>query len=360
MKNHILTRIILFSFLGCISTVAKNKIPERPSKSIGKIFLYGEIHADNNILKKEIEIWGTHYHDQGLRHLFVEYPFYTSEFLNLWMNAEDDQILDQIYDDWKGTQSHNPVVKEFYKELKVRFPETIFHGTDIGHQYQTTGKRYLHYLKHHHRHDSAEYQRAKEIIEQGKYYYNRERDGIYRENMMVKNFVRAFNAIKSETIMGIYGSAHTGIATEADQRKTVPSMANQLHKIYGDQVISQNLTQFKGNIDPVRTDSIELNGVQYKALYYGRHNLSGFKDFNYREFWRLENAYDDFSKAVKTGDVLPYDNYPMTIETGQVIVIDYTKTDGTSIRKHYISDGKIWRNRPSTEEFIFQNDRALN
>ncbi|MEA4917307.1 MAG: hypothetical protein VB073_07230 [Proteiniphilum sp.] len=95
----------------------------------------------------------------------------------------------------------------------------------------------------------------------------------------------------------------------------------------------------------------KVNGSYYRASYFGRNNLSGFKDYAYRKFWRLEGAYDDFKTVPTTGDVLPYNNYPMKIDTGQVFVIDYIKTDNTSIRKFYRSDGKFWNNRPVTEEF---------
>ncbi|MBU5427595.1 hypothetical protein KQI41_14495 [Tissierella pigra] len=46
-----------------------------------------------------------------------------------------------------------------------------------------------------------------------------------------------------------------------------------------------------------------------------------------------------------------YDDYPMLIETGQVFVIDYTKTDGSVERLYYRSDGYIWNGLPSTENF---------
>ena len=42
----------------------------------------------------------------------------------------------------------------------------------------------------------------------------------------------------------------------------------------------------------------------------------------------------------------------MLIETGQVFVIDYTKTDGSVERKYYRSDGYVWNGLPSTEQFI--------
>lgn len=346
----IITSSILFSFLGYSPSAAQTSTTAQSQQSTGNIYLYGEQHAVEKILKKEIEIWGDYYNNQGLRHLFVELPYFTSEYLNIWMNSEVDEILDSLFDDWDGTASNHPDVKEFFKEIKTRFPETVFHGTDIGHQYKTTGKRYLEYLSQQNKENSEQYQYAKEAIEQGEYFYQK-RDGAYRENRMVANFIREFNNLNNEPIMGIYGSAHTGI-NSMEGSNSVPSMANQLHKLYANQILVENLSNLAKDNDPLRIDSIQINGSDYKALYFGRHKLTRFKDFVYREFWRLEGAYNDFKKASKTGDILPYNNYPMKIETAQVFVIDYMKTDSTLIRKFYRSDGKIWNNRPSTEEFI--------
>ncbi len=52
-----------------------------------------------------------------------------------------------------------------------------------------------------------------------------------------------------------------------------------------------------------------------------------------------------------TGDVLPYDEYPMLIEIEQVFVIDLYKIDGSVERAYYRSDGYVWRNLPSMQEF---------
>ena len=79
--------------------------------------------------------------------------------------------------------------------------------------------------------------------------------------------------------------------------------------------------------------------------------MTGFQDYSFREFWRLEHAYDDFKDCELTSDNLPYSNYPMRIETGQVFVIDYTKTDGSVTRLYYRSDGDQWNGSPSTSGF---------
>lgn len=87
---------------------------------------------------------------------------------------------------------------------------------------------------------------TKEAIGQGKYYYSHS-DDVYRENMMVENFIREFDKLSDECIMGIYGSAHTGLE-EMDYTNTVPSMANQLMKRYGDTIFSEDLSKMAKDV----------------------------------------------------------------------------------------------------------------
>ena len=67
------------------------------------------------------------------------------------------------YYDTDGTLTHVPEVLEFYKSIKKNCPETIFHGTDVGHQYETTGERYLNNLERIGAVDSKEYNLLKKI-----------------------------------------------------------------------------------------------------------------------------------------------------------------------------------------------------
>ena len=101
---------------------------------------------------------------------------------------------------------------------------------------------------------------------------------------------------------------------------------------------------------------ISVGGKDYTATHFGEQDLTPFDiGFIKREFWRLENAYDDFKNNALTGDKLPYHNYPAGIETGQVFVIDYTEIDGTVSRKYYRSDGTVWHDGSTvTEEFVLQ------
>lgn len=314
------------------------------------ITLYGENeHGNESVMMQEADLWQQAYHEQGLRHLFVELPYYTAEYLNLWMQSEDDLILDQVYEDWQGTASYTQAVKTFYRRIKAECPETVFHGTDVGHQYRTTGQRFLDMLKANGQEGSEAYRLAQEAVKQGMRYYA-SNDSVYRENAMVQNFRAAFDRLEGERVVGIYGAAHTGLnALNFDG--SVPCMASQLRALYGE-ITSKTI---KAKVEPIRSEMIKLGGKTYTAQYFGAQKLKGILEgYDYREFWRLENAYEDLKALTKTGDVLPENNYPMPVENGQVFVIDYHMLDGTVNRMYYRCDGNLFQDGLlTTEQFVY-------
>lgn len=265
------------------------------TQASGSIYLYGETHGNNKIIDKEFELWSNYYHNEGMRHLFVELSYFTAEYLNLWMQADNDDILEEIYNDWKGTASHNPSTKAFYQKIKSECPDTIFHGTDVGHQYDTTGNRFLSYLEANDLSESEAYTLTVEAIQQGRLFYSKE-DDVYRENKMTENFIREFEKLGGESIMGIYGSAHTGLDGMDYATQSVPCMANQLQEPYGNNLYSEDLSWIAKDIEP----------------------------------------------------------YPMRIEAGQVFMIAYTKTDGSVEREYHLSNGLIWEGMDSTQQFSIQ------
>lgn len=342
--------VLLLTLTACSNQQSEHTPSITTTASEGEIYLYGETHGVESILNQELELWQAHYHDEGLRHLFVELPYYTAEFLNLYLQSDGEEILDAVYADWEGTASQVPAVKEFYKKIKETCPETIFHGTDVGHQYGTTGKRYLDFLKREGLEATEQYSLAQQAVEQGKEFY-RSGDYGYRENRMVENFIREFDSLKGESVMGIYGTAHT-VYGAAYQSNDTTSMVTQLQERYGD---SLHIEELKPVMEPLRMDTIEVGGKIYQGSYLGRQDLSQLlPDYQFRDFWRLEDAYSDVKMFPKTGDMLPNDNYPAVVEAGQVFVIDYTLKDGTVIRKYYRADGNDWQGRPTTEEFIVE------
>ena len=312
----------------------------------GQIFLYGERHANQAMLAKELALWENYYQENGMRDLFVELPYYTAQYLNLWMRADDDAILEQVSSDWAGTAADSPDTLDFYQQIKANCPETVYHGTDVGHQYFTTGERYLTYLADHGQEATEEYRLTEEAIAQGRAYYQKN-DTAYRENTMVENFTREYDKLNGTSIMGIYGGAHIDVEAAAYGTDDVPTMAKQLTEHYAGLVQTEDLTN-----TPLKTATITIDGKDYEAGYFGLQDLSAYAiGYDHREFWRLENAYEDLKSLPTTGQALPQGNYPMKVTEGQVFVIDYTKPDGTVERKYYRDDGNEWQGKPTTEEF---------
>ena len=120
-KNRIKT-IIAFSLLiivvivGFSLSILDSRKDVYPDENTN-IRLYGEAHGLKEYYDIEFESWKAYY-DEGYRALFVELPYYTAEYLNLWMRDDSDEIIDQIFEDIQGTQSGNEHYYEFFHEIK--------------------------------------------------------------------------------------------------------------------------------------------------------------------------------------------------------------------------------------------------
>ena len=307
----------------------------------GNIWLYGETHADPDCLDKELSAWSDCY-AKGMRDLFIELPCYSAEYLNLWMHSDSDELLMFIYNALEGTQNHDPHVLDFYRRIKSEFPDTVFHGTDVGHQFNTLGAAYLTLLESEGRKDSEEYRLAEKVIEQGRAYYALKAEStdsafVYREKLMVDNFLRCYDALGQKDIMGIYGSAHTNLFS-LDTTGSIPCMAAQLWDVLGNRIYSTDLTKAV----MIRSDTVTLNGKQYQASFFGGEDISWAEGYLWRDFWRVEDAYEDLKEAPRTGNWLPAGNYIMEIGAGEIFIVDYTKSDGTLDRQYYLSDGTVY------------------
>ncbi len=109
-------------------------------------------------------------------------------------------------------------------------------------------------------------------------------------------------------------------------------------------------------VDKMNKEIISINGINYEANYLGEADMSSWSDiFSKRKFWRLDVVYEAFKDKPVLEHVLPFNNYPpVSIEIGQVFVVDYYKKVGEAVeRKFYISDGTVWNDMPCTREFIF-------
>lgn len=211
-----------------------------------KIRLYGEAHGYKPYYEIELELWQECY-ALGYRNLFVELPYYSAEFLNEWMKEDSDEIIDELFEDIRNTLSGNEHYKTFFRKIKSSCPETVFFGTDVGHQYDTTGARYLKHLENNGRKDSLQYALAEKCIRQGEEYAKVHSDsGIsqVRESYMISNFVDAYDRCGGK-IMGIYGSYHTHL-NDSDL------MAGKLKEHYGDIFSSVQLSTLAMEQKPYR------------------------------------------------------------------------------------------------------------
>ena len=228
------------------AAVTRSRYTPYESEEETKIFLYGDVPGVKQYYEKEYELWESYYTENGFRDLFLELPYYEAQLLNLWMDAEDDAILQEWYENIEGTRAHVDPILDFYRSIRENCPDTVFHGTDIGNRYDTSGSRYLAYLEELGETDSDRYRLAEECIEQGKT-YSENKDPAYREETMTQNFIREYETLEDGSVMGIYADEH------CDPRKNIQkggtgSMAKQLQEKYGD-IISYQAVEYMVKIE---------------------------------------------------------------------------------------------------------------
>ena len=328
MKRRILTLLlaVLLALTACGA-------PAETDTPTGAIFLYGEAHANADCLEQELAAWQTYY-GQGMRHLFIELGPGSALLLNRWMAAEDDAYWDMVYSACEGTMFHAEVEADFYHQIKETCPETVFHGFDIEHQYTSTGAKALELLEQEGKTDTDEYRTVERGIQQAVQFYRRGADdtaAVQREKAMTFNLCDAFDALGGISVMVICGAAHGDPNGMDYQTGTVPSMAAQIAAHYGDAVTltCTNLARVeKPEVEPLRTDTLTIDGGAYEAAYFGEEDISDWSKYASRQFWRVEGGYDAFSAWQTTGDQLPESNYPMALHPRESYAILYHLPDG--------------------------------
>lgn len=353
MKKVVLSVIFSLLCAGLFAAGQKEPVEKR-------IFLYGETHGVTAIYEYELAKW-QEYYAEGMRHLFVESSYSQAMLLNEWMKAENDNLLMLVYQSLQGTAAHTEDFPAFYRAIKETCPETVFHGTDIEHQFNTTGQYYLLLLEVRGQLDSEDWQIVLEngLIAQTFYgAENGKEDWSSREKAMISNFEREFDKLpENEKIMGIYGSAHTIIGAK-DMSGKIGNMATQLKNYYkkqGDIIESYDISWLEKEIAPQRTDEFEINGKIYTAEYFGEQDLTPyFEQLKSRKFWRIEGAFDDFKKFKSSDNYLPFNNYPMNIKEKDILRIEYLMSDDSISVEYYRNDGRFYDNVPSTNQVIIK------
>ena len=247
-----------------------------------QIRLYGEAHGFESYYDVEFKLWKDYY-EQGYRNLFLEYSYYTTEYLNIWMKEDNDEILDQLFDDLQGTNAGNEYCYQFFKNIKTDCPETVFYGIDVGHQNETTGLRYITYLEENNLKDSPEYKKTIECIVEGVKFYTGEEFDIVspdRENYMTNSFIEAYDSAGGKAV-GIFGTYHT-------DPNNPNVMYNKLRDHYGDTVSSVNIsTLIFGKVNPYRF-GFSLTGLIFLLMLYIPNLI-----------WAKKGQPKDYEKYVK-------------------------------------------------------------
>jgi|GEM_PF-2925920 len=108
-------------------------------------------------------------------------------------------------------------------------------------------------------------------------------------------------------------------------------------------------------IGEIPSTTMNIGGTTYNVTFLGEMELNlPNVDFVSRTFYRVENAYNDFSGNPTTGNVLPFDNFPVAVDVNQVFAVVYVRADGSTETQFYRSSGLVWNDRPSTEEFLLE------
>ncbi len=276
--------LAVFLIVGAVLTWLDRPTDVFPDENT-MIQLYGETHGVDVYYQAELLEWQKCY-AQGERNLFVELPYYTAEFLNVWMHEDNDAILDQIFEDIQGTASGVPGYAAFFRSIKETCPDTVFYGTDVGHLSQTTGARYLQYLEENGLQESENYALAEMCIQQGEAYRaandSDTTTGIspVRESYMVSNFIDAYTRCGGGKIMGIYGSYHTDL-------RNPELMAGQLQSHYGDIISSVKLSTLLSQKKPY-TLGFCVTGLVFLLMLYIPNTLWAVK--------KKPVGYDEYSK----------------------------------------------------------------
>ena len=101
------------------------------------------------------------------------------------------------------------------------------------------------------------------------------------------------------------------------------------------------------------TSSFSLFGKTYSAEYCGTSDVTGIRDFKTRKVFRLKDAYEDV-KDYAGFDYLPNNNYPVTVNQGDVFRIEYQRSDGTGFVEYLRSNNDYINNEPVTIGFYVE------
>jgi hypothetical protein len=73
-----------------------------------------------------------------MKHLFLEDPYFKTQLLNIWMQEDNDEIIEDII----GSNVDLDAVHNFFRAIKETRPDTVFQGVDVS-GYKSTYVGYI-------------------------------------------------------------------------------------------------------------------------------------------------------------------------------------------------------------------------
>ena len=157
----------------------------------------------------------------------------------------------------------------------------------------------------------------------------------YIHMIMVNDKNARFDEI--EEVANLFENYRTG--NYKDQLEYLPELEkgyiDLLKTMYDDLTNGNQKKKFE--LSPEETSSFILLGKTYEAEYCGMQDLTGFRNFVCRKYWRLKDAYKDVSDF-ETYGYLPYNNYVSKVHPGEVYRIEYLYDDETGFIQYLRAD----------------------
>ena len=320
-------------------TIETDAIVEVDTKlnETGKIYLYGEFHGQKKILDEELELWQNYYHQEGMRHLFLEDPYFKAQLLNIWLQEDSDEILEEII----GSNFDLDAVHNFFRAIKETCPDTVFHGVDVsGYKSTHAGYIYRDYLETNNLSDSELYKLNEKAIEDV-IHYTKTSDGAFREQRMYENFIREFNQL-DESVMAIFGNAHVSNDQVTMESQTYTSLAKLLSDHIDNRVVRTDLSYALLNDlleEAISYDEMIIGDKTYQVAFYGRNEFTGSDMILSYDYYRVIDAFDDFKDNHQLDTVIyPY-HYPMKLSDQEVYLTVAHLKDKTTMNYYAITNG---------------------
>ena len=335
-----------------------NTLSRTPTKDHGQVFLYGEAHNDKGIKEEESRTRDYYYNELGYRDMLIEFhPIFANHF-NYYVKYGDDNYIHNLFNkitDFAPMKTYSNL--NFYKLIKKKYPETFFHGVDIASLYYDSNpiiKTYsdlglitdLDYV-----YDCNKYSQF--------YYknYMTEEGEIFREAKLAENILRIKSYLGNKNLVGFFGDAHISKDGGNFYFPHKPNMGNFLNRNLGFNYYAESLLPFKDGVNDYIVQELPIvhfDFSEYEMTYLGLQDISGWSDkYVLRKFYRIEKAYNKCLVFPLTGEVLPYNNYPIEVNEKEVFMIDYYDKKGNKTTRFYRSDpGVEYNGLPATAGFI--------